>query len=170
MTLPLVQTRQVHGVATLQEHRGVGAPGDVRVADGARVVACEPTHALVVAVLGHAHAALVTVHIVLAFAHTAYATVHTMEDILRLVVLPQMARGAVVAVLALVHRALGVHTARTRLLVALAEHTLHVGHAESVKLGLVIHQTRILLVRVAVPARDGLLGDGVHGFEPVFVM
>ena len=157
-------------MATLQKHGGVGTPGDVRVADGARVVACEPTHAPVVAVLGHAHTALVTVHVVIAYAHPAYATVHTMEDILRMVVLPQMARVAVVAVLAWVHRALRIRTARTRLLVALAEHALHMRHSEAVELGLVVEHRGAVLLGVALPARDGRSGGGVDGREPVFVV
>lgn len=140
LALPLVQARQMHHVATLQEHRGVRTLGDVRVADGARVVARQPTHALVVAGLGHTHPALVAVHVVLPLAYTAYATVLAVVDVLRLVVLPQMARVAVVAVLALVHCALGVHTARAGSLTAFAEHALHVGHTEPVKLGLIAQQ------------------------------
>ena len=164
MTFPLVQACQMDCMTTLQEHCGVGTLRNVRVAYGARVVPRQPTHALMGPVLGHTHTALAAVHVVLAFSHAAYATVRTMEDILRLVVLPQMARLAVVVVLASVHCTLWVRTARTDLLEALAEHTLHVSHAESVKLG------RFLLLVVAVPACDGLQGKRVNGFEPVFVV
>lgn len=170
LALPLIQARQMHRVATRQKHRRVGTLGDVRVADGTRVITCQSTHTLVVATRRHTHPTLAAVCVVLAFAYTAYATVRTMEDVLRLVVLPQVARVAVIVVLALVHCALGVCTARTGFLVAFTERTLHISHAESVKLGLVAQQKGIFLVGVAVPASDELLSERMNGFEPVCVV
>ena len=161
LSLPLVQTRQVHRVATLQKHRRVCTLGDVRVADGARVVSGQTAHALVVTVLGYAHMTPVAVRVVFALAHTAYPALVAVVNRFRGIVLPQMTRVAVVAVLALVHRALRIRTARTGLLVAFAEHALHMRHTKAVELGLVVEQRGAVLLGVALPTRDGLSGGGV---------
>jgi hypothetical protein len=127
-------------VTTLQKHGWIGALCNIRVADRTRVVFGQTTHTLMFAALGHTHIAFVAVGVVFPSPHSTNATLIAVVDVLRGIVLPQMAFLTVVAMRPVAHGAFGIHTSRSGRLKTIAKTALHVGDVEAVELRLIIEQ------------------------------